>query len=69
MFDYKVIDRFIKIISSKDEGQTHLNHSWYIISVNSDRLYWISDVKPPTNISNSFYFNIDNVNACYNVGS
>ncbi len=24
-------------------------------------MYWISDAKPPTNITNSFYFNIDEV--------
>jgi hypothetical protein len=26
-----------------------------------DRLYWISDSEPPKNISQSFYFNIDDV--------
>ena len=26
-----------------------------------DKLYWISDVKPPQNIHNAFFFNIDNV--------
>ena len=27
----------------------------------SDKLYWISDAKPPQNIHNAFFFNIDNV--------
>ena len=26
-----------------------------------DKLYWISDEKPPQNIPNAFFFNIDNV--------
>ena len=26
-----------------------------------DKLYWVSDAKPPTNISSAFFFNIDNV--------
>jgi len=26
-----------------------------------DKLYWISDAKPPQNIHNAFFFNIDNV--------
>lgn len=39
-----------------------------IIVENLDRLYWISDLKPPTNISNSFYFNIDEVDIKFYVG-
>ena len=31
------------------------------VSSKIERLYWISDIKPPTNVSNSFYFNIDDV--------
>jgi len=27
----------------------------------SDKLYWIADAKPPQNIENAFFFNIDNV--------
>ena len=26
-----------------------------------DKLYWVSDAAPPTNIHNAFFFNIDNV--------
>ena len=26
-----------------------------------DKLYWVSDAKPPQNIHNAFFFNIDNV--------
>ena len=33
-----------------------------------ERLYWISDIKPPTNISSSFYFNIDEVFNIINEG-
>ncbi len=31
------------------------------IQLKIDRLYWLSDSEPPKNISESFYFNIDNV--------
>ena len=31
------------------------------LEIIADRLYWISDSKPPQNISNAFFFNIDNV--------
>lgn len=40
----------------------------YIHYLFQERLYWISDVKPPTNVSNSFYFNIDEVQFFLQVG-
>lgn len=30
------------------------------IEIIKDKLYWISDAKPPQNIHNAFFFNIDN---------
>jgi cell division cycle 14 len=31
-----------------------------ISKIYSGKLYWLSDAKPPTNIENAFFFNIDN---------
>ena len=31
----------------------------------ADKLYWISDAKPPQNIHNAFFFNIDNVSLLF----
>ena len=28
-----------------------------------DKLYWVADSQPPTNIHNAFFFNIDNVSS------
>lgn len=29
------------------------------------KLYWVADQKPPQNIENAFFFNIDNVSASH----
>lgn len=30
------------------------------IEIIQDKLYWVSDIKPPQNFKNAFFFNIDN---------
>ena len=41
----------------KNSGKsTILGHPVEIIK---DKLYWVSDVKPPQNYKNAFFFNID----------
>ena len=37
-----------------------LRTSILISDINIDKLYWVSDVKPPQNFKNAFFFNIDN---------
>jgi hypothetical protein len=35
----------------------------FFILIQSDKLFWIADAKPPQNIENAFFFNIDNVSS------
>lgn len=46
------------------ENQLKLSKVSQIVAQNSiltiDKLYWISDTKPPQNFKNAFFFNIDN---------
>ena len=37
------------------------------VEIIADRLYWVADVKPPTNFKDAFFFNIDNVSTIYNL--
>ena len=37
------------------EGKSNSNLINFI-----DKLYWVTDLKPPTNFKNAFFFNVDN---------
>ena len=45
----------------KDQDLIESEFSRDLWSFFADKLYWISDAKPPQNIHNAFFFNIDNV--------
>ena len=68
----KILGQPIEIIQGKYFTRTQLSnfwlHFWFykiwsksILNIlpNIDKLYWISDYKPPQNYKNAFFFNID----------
>ena len=61
----KIIGRPIEIVKGKSHildpapaVSSILTKIWILIYI--DKLYWVSDSKPPQNYKNAFFFNIDN---------
>lgn len=49
-----------KATSSEKKSKHNSNPFGKPIEIIKDKLYWVADAKPPQNIENAFFFNIDN---------